>query len=60
MQANDKQRETYVKAAQRLFEDEGVIEIDDAAVVLLGGDPGAYVQAWVWVSDDDLENDDED
>ena len=29
------------------------IEFDDEPVVSKGDDPGAYVQCWIWVSDDD-------
>ncbi len=38
------------------------LEIDDHPMVSLGGDPGAWVAAWVWVTDEDagLEEDDED
>ncbi|MBI3835031.1 MAG: hypothetical protein HY287_11945 [Planctomycetes bacterium] len=28
---------------------EGELEIDDNAIVSLGADNGAYVQAWLWV-----------
>src|SRR5688572_11282438 len=37
-------------AAVRVFQRDGEIEIDDDAIVSRGEDPGAYVQAWVWVS----------
>lgn len=33
---------------------EGETEFDDTAIVSAGGDEGAYVMAWVWVSDDDI------
>lgn len=49
--------EQMIKAAQRLFSDEGTIEIDDAAKISRAdGNPehGAYVQAWVWVYDRDV------
>ncbi len=36
---------------------DGEIEVDDNALVSEGEDPGAYVMAWVWVSNDE---DDED
>ena len=29
----------------------GELEVDEGATVSMGGDPGAYVQAWLWVSD---------
>jgi hypothetical protein len=39
----------YQEQAKKQFEDEGTLEIDPGAAVSMGGDPGAYVQAWVWV-----------
>jgi hypothetical protein len=63
--AQAEQEAAYRAAAQRLHHKEGEIEIDDAALVSLGDDPGAYVQAWIWVSaaaagiDTDDEGDDE-
>lgn len=56
-----KQRHTdqwYIAHARVEYGDEGRIEIDDDAKVSRGSDPGAYVQAWVWVYDD-LDPDDE-
>ena len=44
----------YVAAARRLFHRDGEIEIDDNARVSRGSDPGAYVQAWVWVANDQV------
>lgn len=43
----------YVKAAIRR-EKEGELEIDSTALVSEGDDTGAYVQAWIWVPDDEL------
>ena len=37
---------------------EGCLEIDHAAVVSKGDDDGAYVMAWLWVSDEDADVDD--
>jgi hypothetical protein len=51
---NAAEHEAYRQAAKQMYEEEGKIEIDRNAVVSQGADPGAYVQAWVWVSDDDL------
>lgn len=45
----------YRTAARKLYQCEGAIEIDDTAPISRGGDGGAYVQAWVWVRDDDEE-----
>lgn len=45
----------WVSAAHRLFHDEGVIEVDQPAVLSGPEDgSGTYVMAWVWVSRDDL------
>ena len=44
--------EDYVLAANAQYGDEGTIEIDDGAKVSRGSDHGAYVQAWVWISDE--------
>lgn len=44
--------ERYREQAKRTYEDEGTLEIDDEATVSQCG-TGAYVQAWVWVSDED-------
>lgn len=52
--ADQKELAHYRDAAQdRFLGDEGDIEVDDEAIVSVGGDNGAYVQAWVWVSDED-------
>lgn len=47
----------YRRAAERLYEDEGTIEVDGNAPVSCG-EPGrgAYVQAWVWVPVFELQN----
>jgi len=41
----------YVEAAIELRGRDGGCEIAGNAKVSMGGDPGAYVQAWVWVPD---------
>ena len=46
--------EQYRAAAKRIHEEEGTVEIDSNAIVGFSGDGGAYVQAWVWVYDDDV------
>lgn len=44
----------YVAAARNhSLLSEGTLEVDDIAVVSEGDDPGAYVSAWLWVSDED-------
>jgi hypothetical protein len=45
----------YIKAARRMWEREGEIEVDDWPLIS-PSDDGAYVQAWVWVYNDDLES----
>lgn len=42
----------YQRGAESLARD-GEIEVDESPVISKGDDPGAYVQAWLWVSDDD-------
>lgn len=39
----------YRRAAKEQHHRDGEIEVDDDAKVSLGDDPGAYVQAWIWV-----------
>lgn len=42
----------YQRGAESLARD-GEIEVDESPVISKGDDPGAYVQAWLWVSDED-------
>ena len=51
----------YIGAAREVFATDD-LEIDDDPNVSLGGDPGAWVHAWVWVSDEDagIQTEDED
>lgn len=44
----------YLKYAEEHLAKDGELEFDDDAAVSLGCDDGAYVMAWVWVSDDAL------
>ena len=46
--------EAYRIKAREIYQVEGECEIDDAAEVSISDSGGAYVQAWVWVSDEDL------
>lgn len=48
---NSDSAQRYRAAAQTAKNDEGELEIDDEALVSMGDDDGAYVQAWVWVTD---------
>ena len=45
----------YVPTARRLYQNDGETEVDDNAKVSRGADDGAYVQAWVWVGNEDIE-----
>ena len=49
--------DAYRRAAKAQQKD-GELEVDDDAVVSMGEDPGAYVQAWIWVPDSDLQGED--
>jgi hypothetical protein len=42
----------YRKAADEMSR-EGECEVDDGAVVSIGSDSGAYVMAWMWVTDEE-------
>lgn len=63
---SDKQRledptaQRYVETAIFAYSVDGEIEVDTDALVSRGEDPGCYVQAWIWVSDNDagVERDD--
>lgn len=48
----------YRAAAMRRLEREGELEFDDLPLVSIGSDDGAYVQAWVWVGDEDITEED--
>jgi hypothetical protein len=43
----------YRQAAHEVHHRDGELEIDDDAVVSVSEEAGAYVQAWVWVTDAD-------
>ena len=43
----------YIQAAKNKHEHEGEVEIDEPTVISRSSDGGAYVQAWVWVDDDE-------
>lgn len=48
-------------AAVRLYYDNGSVEVDPGATVSRarhGRPSGAYVQAWVWVADEDVSDED--
>lgn len=49
----------YRRAARRLHERDGVIEIEEFAHIEdADGRPGVWVEAWVWVSDEDARAED--
>jgi hypothetical protein len=43
----------YLKAAHEHHDREGEIEFDDTAIISESDDEGAYVMAWVWVTDEE-------
>jgi hypothetical protein len=47
--------QAYRNAAKRVWHDDGQIEIDEDAIVSHSSGSGAYVQAWVWICDDQIE-----
>lgn len=55
----------YIRAAREGYHEDGVIEVDERAKVSKAdsNDPdaekGAYVQAWIWVSDSDVDEGEE-
>lgn len=49
-----KKAQRYRAAAKELHGRDGEVEIDDGAALSFGDDAGTYVQAWVWVGDEDL------
>lgn len=50
----------YILRAKEIYARDGEIEIDDDAAVSLGADAGAYVQGWLWVPDEEIDEDDDD
>ena len=51
---NDPKLAKYKKVAIARHHDEGTLEVDAGATVSKGDGSGAYVEAWVWVSDDEI------
>lgn len=49
----------YIVRAAEIYGRDGEIEIDDDAAVSLGVDAGAYVQGWLWVPDEEIDEDDD-
>jgi hypothetical protein len=50
----------FRRRAKELYGRDGEIEVDSNAVISYGDDPGAYVQAWVWVPYGEEQGDSED
>lgn len=47
--------EPYIAAARHMYTaGTDDVEIDDEPAVSPGGDPGVWVAAWVWVSDEEI------
>ena len=44
--------QSYVERAQTQYNDGGEVQVPDDARVSAGAENGAYVQAWVWVSEE--------
>lgn len=51
---NDPDRQLYVAYAREHLGRDGVIEIDDDAIISGSDDDGEYVQAWLWVHASDV------
>lgn len=47
-------RQQYIEAARREYGCGGEIEIDSNAKISRSPDAGAYVQAWVWVNNEEV------
>lgn len=48
------ERQTWIEKAREYYQEEGNIEIDNNAEISKS-DEGAYVQAWVWVPNEEEE-----
>ena len=61
-EAEEPELSKYASVADQMrCVEDGVCEIDGSGIVSKGEDAGAYVMAWVWVGDEDLDpEDDED
>ena len=53
--ANRAVEQAAISAAQSKYHEDGSIEIDSNAEVSMSPESGAYVQAWVYVSRDEME-----
>jgi hypothetical protein len=55
-----KSKQWYIDRARKLYDKEGQLEVDPTARVSFGDDPGAYVEAWIWIPDNEPNEDDKD
>jgi len=51
--ARTPEEEKYFQAAKKHHEEDGTLEFDHHAEVSISSAAGAYVQGWVWVSDEE-------
>jgi len=58
----DETEQAYLNVARKMYGSDGDLEFDDGAVVSLSDDPGAYVMAWKWITDEEagIKNDKDD
>jgi hypothetical protein len=57
VESDEKSDDWYRDRAKELYCVDGEIEVDSNPRISRGNDPGAYVEAWVWVPhDEDLTN----
>ncbi len=47
----------FLATARKLYGIEGELEFDDNAEISFGVDPGAYVQCWRWVTNEEVKKD---
>jgi hypothetical protein len=54
----NERRRRYAAAAKRRYHKEGEVEVDDNAKLSIADPPdgGAYVQAWVWVPEEEVKD----
>ena len=49
--ADARTNEGYIKAALKIYQQDGEVDIDQNCAISYSEDGGAYVAAWVWVPD---------
>jgi len=55
VELDGKSDDWYRARAKQFYHEEGEIEVDHNALVSRGDGHGAYVEAWVWVPDDETQ-----